>query len=448
MRTGTRRPSALRADLLVAGGGLGGVAAALAAARRGTRVILTEESDWLGGQMTTQSAPPDEHRWIEHEGAPASYRRLRREIRSLVRRWYPLSEAARRQRFLNPGGGWVSRLCVEPWLAQAAIRGLLAPEIARGTITFVPNSRPVAAALDRDEIVGVTFEHEDLGRLDISADFVLDATEEGDLLPLAQVEYVTGFESSDDTGEPSAPSDRQPTNMQAITHAFAVDHRNGEDHTIDRPLTYERWRAFRPPFWPGPFLGWTYPSPRTLLPTYASFVPNPDSAADRIRAHSGDRPGDRDLWRFRRIVSRRQLAGDVTSDVTIVNWPMNDYFEAPVTDQPVALREAGLLAARELSLSLLYWLQTEAPRPDGGVGWPGLRLRGDVLGTQDGFAKRPYIRESRRIRAEVTIAEQDVSLRVRGSRGATTYHESVGVGFYRIDLHPSSGGDSYIDVEA
>ena len=54
--------------------------------------------------------------------------------------------------------------------------------------------------------------------------------------------------------------------------------------------------------------------------------------------------------------------------------------------------------ARQLSLSLFHWLQTEAPRPDGGTGYPGLYLRPDVTGTDDGLAKSPYVRESRRIR--------------------------------------------------
>ncbi len=40
----------MQADILVVGGGLGGVAAALGAARAGKRVIMTEEYDWIGGQ--------------------------------------------------------------------------------------------------------------------------------------------------------------------------------------------------------------------------------------------------------------------------------------------------------------------------------------------------------------------------------------------------------------
>ncbi|NGM90864.1 FAD-dependent oxidoreductase, partial [Parapusillimonas sp. SGNA-6] len=64
----------LTADVVIAGGGLGGVAAALSALRNGLRVILAEETDWIGGQLTQQGVPPDEHRWIESHGATKSYR--------------------------------------------------------------------------------------------------------------------------------------------------------------------------------------------------------------------------------------------------------------------------------------------------------------------------------------------------------------------------------------
>ena len=54
-----------RTPVLVVGGSLGGVAAALAAAERGVDVLLAAETDRLGGQLTSQAVPPDEHPWIE-----------------------------------------------------------------------------------------------------------------------------------------------------------------------------------------------------------------------------------------------------------------------------------------------------------------------------------------------------------------------------------------------
>jgi hypothetical protein len=95
----------------------------------------------------------------------------------------------------------------------------------------------------------------------------------------------------------------------------------------------------------------------------------------------------------------------------------------------------NLARARNLSLSLLYWLQTDQ-------GYRGLRLRPDVMGTDDGLAKAPYIRESRRVRAEFTVLEQHVN------KTSPEFADSVGVGSYRIDLHPSTGGDNYIDVSS
>jgi hypothetical protein len=278
---------------------------------------------------------------------------------------------------------------------------------------------------------------------------VIDATEEGELLPLTGTEYVIGSEAAADTGEPHAAAVARADNVQAVTHAFALEHRPGEDHTIDRPQDYDHWRTVRLPGWPGPLLGWDFPDPRTLRPVRLPFDPDPDPTRDAFGAHAGDRPGDRDLWRYRRILARRQFRpGAMASDVSVINWPMNDYAEGALIDVEPSVRAARAAGARALSRSLLYWLQVEAPRPDGGLGWPGLRLRGDVLGTDDGFAMRPYVRESRRILAEVTVTETDIAREVRGTAGATRYPDSVGIGSYRLDLHPTTGGDSYLDIAA
>src|SRR5699024_8604306 len=103
-----------RADLVVIGGGLGGVAAALTAARLGRRVILTEADPWLGGQLTVQAVPPDESRWADSHPTSASYAEFRERVRDHYRRTFPLTDEARRDPVLNPGSGFVSRLCHEP----------------------------------------------------------------------------------------------------------------------------------------------------------------------------------------------------------------------------------------------------------------------------------------------------------------------------------------------
>ena len=73
--------SELSANVVIAGGGVGGCAAALSALRNGLDVIMTEETDWIGGQLTSQGVPPDEHAWIETHGAPKAYRDYRNSVR-------------------------------------------------------------------------------------------------------------------------------------------------------------------------------------------------------------------------------------------------------------------------------------------------------------------------------------------------------------------------------
>lgn len=439
-------PEEITVDLAVIGGGLGGVAAALAAVQRGLRVVITEPCPWLGGQLTSQAVPPDEHTWVEQFGITARYRDLRERIRDYYRRNYPLTPQARAARDLNPGLGMVSRLCHEPRVAAAVIDEMLAPWRAAGRLQVLQPYVPHAADVVDDTVRAVTVRHTTTGaEIRIRASFFADATELGDLLPLTGTEYVTGAESRARTGEPSAPEVADPANVQAITWCFAFDHAPG-DHTVARPAGYDYWRAYTPEFWGDGMLSFTAPDPRTLRPVTRTLRVNPPLSESRGQGDQRIEPGDTDLWAFRRVLARANLQpGVLDSDIVLANWPMLDYLDGSVIDAPDADRH--LAAARGLSLSYLYWLQTEAPRPDGGQGWPGLRLRGDVVGTADGLAQAPYIRESRRIRAMTTVTEQQISVKARGQAGPAAFAESVGVGMYRIDLHPSTGGDNYIDVE-
>ncbi|HSE09924.1 MAG TPA: FAD-dependent oxidoreductase [Nocardioidaceae bacterium] len=437
----------IEVDVAVVGGGLGGVAAALAALDAGMTVLLSEDSAWLGGQLTSQGVPPDEHPWIEQFGCTARYRLLRDSLRDYYLRWYPLSADARSQRFLNPGRGTVSNLCVEPRVGVAVLEGMLAAGRSSGRLRVLLEHRPVAATTDGDQVTAVTLADPGGEQVTVVAAYFLDATETGEVLPLAGVEHVTGAESRAETGEPHAPELAQPLAMQAVSWCFAMDHLAGEDHVIDRPDAYAFWREHVPGGWTGgPMLSFTAPVPRTLEPLTRTFSPNPEDAGEAVVDHRTV-GGDYELWAFRRIADRGTFVpGHLASDITLVNWPMIDYLEGPIYGVDHDEAERHLRGARELSLSFLYWLQTEAPRPDGGIGYPGLRLRGDVVGTSDGLAMRPYIRESRRIRAAYTVVEQDLALDVRPDGKAVRYDDSVGVGSYRIDLHPSTGGDPYVDI--
>ncbi len=205
-------------------------------------MVLTEEFDWLGGQLTSQAVPPDEHTWVERFGVTASYRELRDRIRDYYRRNYPLTDAARRQVELNPGPGTSAGCAMSRgWRCRSSRRCW--PRTWLGRLTLLQPYRPTAAQTDGDRVLAVTVTHRDTGEaIDISADYVLDATETGDLLPLTGTEYVTGFESRLETGEPSGPEDAQPGNMQAVSVCFAVDEVPG-NVVIDKPEGYDFWRS-------------------------------------------------------------------------------------------------------------------------------------------------------------------------------------------------------------
>ncbi len=434
-------------DILIVGGGTGAIGAALAALRMGKSVIMSEETDWIGGQLTAQAVPPDENPWVEQCGATASYMRFAEGVRDYYRRNYPLTEAARHITNFNPGQGSVSRLCHEPRAALAVIEGMLAPYRSSQQLDILLQHVPVSAETDGDRVLAVTLQDTRTGdQLVVSAPYILDATELGDLLELANIEFVIGAESQAQTDEMHAlAGDPQPLDQQAISWCFAIDHLPGEDHTIDKPADYDFWREYQADFWPGKQLGWQDVHPITLETRNRGIF-----HSDRPPTGGfGGSPGD--FWHYRRILYKGHYSpGAFPSDITLVNWPQIDYWLKPLLGVCEAEKKQALHECRQLSYSLLYWMQTEAPRHKGdGYGYPGLRLRHDVVGTTDGLAKTVYVRESRRILAEFTVCEGHVGVEQRGSQiTAEQFADSVGIGSYRIDLHPSSGLRTYIDISS
>lgn len=410
-------------DVLVVGGGAGGTGAALRATALGRSVVLTEETRWLGGQLTSQGVSAlDEHDHIEHFGGTAAYNQFRRSVREHYRQHHGMTGN-------NPGNGWVSRLCYEPKVGVAVIDEMLQPAREAGLLTVLYETVPVSVERDGDLICSVTvrkiggapsetdgamaasaaFRKGDLIRIQAKA--VVDATELGDLLPLAGVPYRTGMESFAETGEPSAPATGNPEAVQSFTFPFAVEHRPGESHVIPKPAGYEAFRDTQPFSFNG----------------YKMF-----EAGGLIGLP---------FWTYRRLVDAGALTG-FTNDIAMINWPGNDYHGGNLIDKAPAEQARVLDDARRLSLSFLYWLQTEAPRDDGGHGYPELLLRPDVMGTDHGLSQYPYIRESRRIKAYETVREQDIVVAYNPGSRARLRPDTVGLGLYIfIDVHRCCNSD-------
>ena len=437
----------LKADLVIVGGGTGGFATAMGALRNDLTVIMTEETDWIGGQLTQQGVPPDEHGWVERFGATMLYREYRKRVRDYYREYYPLkNELAQEERF-NPGNATVSRISHEPKVSLQVLENMLAPYISSGKLVLLKNTVALDASVQGRKVKSVRVKNLISGEVRrLEGSYFADATELGDLLPMTGTEYICGAEAKSDTGELHAAEKADPANNQAFTVCFALDYRPGEDWTIPKPEEYDFWKDYRPEMktpWAGKLLELNYSDPRTLKPKNLGFDPNGMPMDDRLN-----------LWIYRRILAKDNFEpGFYSGDTTLVNYPQNDYFLGNIVDVSPKELEHHINRGKQLSLSLLYWLQTEAPRPDGGKGWPGIRLRPDIMGTEDGLAKYPYIREARRIKPLFRVTELHVGRTQRASiqgvpeseARAPNFEDSVGIGYYHIDLHPSSGGDNYID---
>ncbi|MEP7303775.1 MAG: FAD-dependent oxidoreductase [Caldimonas sp.] len=418
----------IECEVLIAGGGMGGVAAALAAARRGCRTCLLEETDWLGGQLSAQGVPAlDEHEHIESFGGTASYYALRAALRDHYRQG--TGGAGSRPDF-NPGDCWVTRLAFEPAVGAKAMLDLLAPHLASGRLQLFLRSKTVAVDSDETRIRSLLALDLDTGRtIRFRAAMTIDATELGDLLPLAGAEYRVGAEAMAETGEAHAqPHEAKAHCVQSFTYTFAAERRpEGERHVLPEPARYRHYRAAQP-----------Y---SLTIDVHGGEIYGEESGRLEYRLYER-MPGTKGgLWTYRRLLSAELLGARAAHDLTLFNWPGNDYRDRSIIDRPAAEVAASLQDAKRVSLGFLHWLQTEAPATAGRHGAPEIMLRPDAMGTADGLSKHPYIRESRRIVALKTIIEPEVSVQHQPGPRAAPFADSVGIGWYPIDIHRSGDDD-------
>jgi hypothetical protein len=434
-------------DVLIIGGTAGGTAAALAAAEAGVSVCLIEETDWLGGQLTTQGVcTPDEQQHIETFGGTRRYSEFRDQVRQYYRENYRLSPAAQNSPALNPGSCWVSRLSYEPKVGAEILRERLRPLVDYDKLTILYRTRAVACIMDAatsTQIETVVVRDEDGTEQHLTARYVLDATDLGDLLPLCGTEgtdWVVGAESKAETGEPDAPETARPDWVQPFTFPFALEWspETQEDNVIVPPDDYAELKA---------------------LQKYHI----------KHGAITGLFFGRAPWWTYRRVLAKDNFDDPrVPNDLAMINTAGNDYYGgniigyapgSPASGHPLRneeTAEATMARARRVSLGYVYWLQTECPREDpdtgeivpGRTGYPEFRLRRDLFDTPDGCAIRPYIRESRRIRSLRPILEQEIVVKDfqggihRGDNARAAFMpDSVGIGHYALDIHPNGHGE-------
>ncbi len=414
-------------DVVITGAGMGGVSAALEAARNGISVCMTEPTLWVGGQMTSQGVSAfDGNRWIDSTGATASFAALSRRIRASYYRQlkgHPALKATDSLTGFNPGKCWVSTLCFQPKRGLAVLQNLLKPYIASGRIHLWLHTVPVRVSRKGRTIASVLAYS--FGRhqwLRLQGKYFVDASALGDLIALSGLPYRVGAESRSETGEPNAPKHADPAAVQSFNYPFLMllHQKPVASARKHPPAGYEKFKAR---------YSMTIRNGHGGTLTYKMFKKAPGT------------PGS--FWDYRRLVDAAQFKrGDFSGDISAINWNSNDYCDARLlSGNPLEEAEA-LQQAKRVSLGFAWWLRHDVPRDDGsGRGYPELQLLRHGMGSADGLAQQPYIRESRRIIPLRTIVEQSIAVKFQKGARAELYPDTVGIGQYPIDVHGCTDKD-------
>lgn len=514
--TAPRNPDkTVECEILVVGGGLSGAATAYEGLLAGKTVCLTEITDWVGGQISSQGTSALDERPTQRQ--QLFYSRGYLELRQRIERKY---------RQLNPGDCWVSESCFLPRDGHKILFSLLkdAAKRGKGTLEWYPSTvvkdlqfnsagnliesaiaiqhQPAAGAppLNTEPLsqtIADWYSYENSPRFDkniirfvpkelqtdVPSWYVVEATETGELIALADVPYRLGIDPRSHR-EPSSSSETgDPYCTQGFTYTFAME-------ATKKPQTQEM-----PEFYPQYAPYYSYELERLadfgLVFTY--------------RRIWSPKTGDR--TRFRGLSYTAPTPGDISMQ----NWTWgNDYRPGTSEDNLIytrdqlqetgqlepdgwmgGLRIESLQAAEEHARGYYYWLvagTTDSQLGDG-VKQPHPNHRylsglDSPMGTVHGLSKYPYMREARRIIGRPSwahpdgfaISEIDISRRdyqddyyrqtlpppmYRNLRGAiaglealtvissdqlpsevtrrsrsTIYPDSIGIGHYAIDFHP------------
>lgn len=323
----------LQADVLIAGGGTSGVAAAIQAARYDMDVILVEPTPWLGGMLTSAgvSAVDGNH------NLPSG---IWGEFRERLREHYGGANAL--------ATGWVSHTLFEPHVGNKILNEMLDeyPNIQRFHGYFIED-----AIVEDKQVLGAAFIHENGQTLKIEAAISIDATEYGDLMARSGANYFVGLDPKSLTNEKIAPTHGNDIIQDLTYTAILKDYGPDADMTIPRPPNYQ---------------------PSIFMNACKELSENPDEF-DGVDCET--------MLNYARL----------PNDKYLINWPNNgnDYY-VNVIEMSQIEREILLEQAKNRTRQFIYFLQTKGS-------FKNLGLADDEFDTEDGFPYIPYHRESRRL---------------------------------------------------
>ncbi|HEY9886671.1 MAG TPA: FAD-dependent oxidoreductase, partial [Vampirovibrionales bacterium] len=397
-----------KTEVLVIGASQSGVSAAIQASRQGANVMLVSASEWPGGSITEAGVSAVDGNELQafQTGLWGEFvaRLAKKEENLLKYGWVSVFT-------FNPQKG---KQLFEEWLAEENVIWLKNKEVKK--ILFDKQ--------DNEKIVGVELQDGSV----INAKVTIDATEKGDLLELANMDYKLGWEFKEEFNEASAPkkksllTKRYP--LQELTWVFYIRD-FGEDKApkIQKPVGYSLEKAHK--------RYWCAFKNEKLIKESRSFTHNlfnPNWAGKY-----------KQFDEFENFFNKETFLtyGQVAPDLFMINWPKcgNDYslnieryFSSDKSQQAEFLREA-----RVQSLWFAKYIQD---------------VLGDNFGLADsvfepkpqndfipGFAYIPYNREVRRLIGVETFTENDLQPNLEEGERAKFNKDSIAIGNYANDHH-------------
>ena len=422
------RPVSDRYDVIVAGAGTGGLAAAIQAARLGSDVLLIEPTDWIGGQLAAAGVTSMD------EGYPP---RAHLRERGLYGEFWRRATAFYRALGKSTDTCAVSEdhFAVEPHVARRILKDMIrdtgaAPQ-ADGqpvVLDLVTEAQVVAVSRAGNRVRGVTLEQTTpaggVERIEIESGVLIDATEYGDVIPLSGARYRLGIWRSD---EPRPAGDRIPP-VQPLTWTASI---RRYPRGVPPALVIDA-----PPagYAPDVIAGFLTPDGKTThgfpwaWERFLKYRGMPDSTSG-TSAHNGT---------------------GLPLTRTHVNFPPNDSRLTMLDVENPERRERAEVAALLRTLGVLYYARNvmgeEAWSVADDIGYdsPATVRRMDALVTRHPelaafrellyrFPPIPYVRESRRVIGVGTLTA--TSIRRKAPFQPEPRSTAVAIGDYPVDVH-------------
>lgn len=328
-----------KTDVLVIGGGTGGVAAAIQSARMGANTILVVDGPWLGGMLSAAGVSATDGNHELHSGIWQEF------VQALIKHYGSAGKLAT---------GWVSNTQFEPHVADSIFKRMV---IAEKKLKIIYNTQFIGVIRQENRIMGAYLDSGlGNGPTEIFASQTIDATELGDVMADARAGFDLGMEAGSMTGEKVGVTATNDI-VQDLTYvAILKDYGRGRDCTIAKPASYD------PREFDGACSNYYHDSLRR----------KPTVDAQKILNY-GKLPGGKYL----------------------INWPIygNDTY-LNVVNMRRQQRDSALVAAKQTTLRFIYFIQTQ-------LGFPHLGLADDEFPTTDRLALIPYHREGRRVKGLV-----------------------------------------------